>query len=380
MILNLLNLDGQFPQHIELSPNPCTQGCEYCYAKIWKRKFFSADKILNEIIKYTDKKEGLLPFYLRKKEPIAISNRTDIVSHPEWYNILKGIKKLGFPLYIQTKGNKDFIKTLDFMDEKDTVYITITGDDKYEEKNLINQKEKIQLAKKLKQNGIYINVAFNPWMSEKITVEKAESIVIDIKPDGVIARPYHDPKQKRTAIFRDARNQFTMKEDKTGKTKTELLLFADIMLKNKIPFDVDHTFRDLKYFKDSTLVYKHIDNQRRFGGNCILAENELIYMAKKENQYKKEGLDAVFLTYDEFIKTNQKTLRYHDGAIVTADDICHKIYKFNPSKKYYSYIEYLSIMWENNKLFGTSHYILDNDKDDMGKSILYFVLKENKNE
>lgn len=266
------------------------------------------------------------------------------------------------------------------MDEKDTVYITITGDDKYEEKNLINQKEKIQLAKKLKQNGIYINVAFNPWMSEKITVEKAESIVIDIKPDGVIARPYHDPKIKRTAIYTDARKEFKMKEDKTGKTKKELLIFADSMLKNKIPFDIDFTFRKLKYFKDANLVYKHIDNQRRFGGNCILAENELIYMAKKEKQYKKEELDAVFLTYDEFIKTNLKTLKYHEGAIVTADDICHKIYKFRPDKKNYTYLEYLEIMWENNKLFGTSHYILDKDKDDMGKSILYFVLKEDSNE
>jgi DNA repair photolyase len=37
-MLQVVKLFGRMPNMLELSMNPCTQGCYYCYAKIWKRE------------------------------------------------------------------------------------------------------------------------------------------------------------------------------------------------------------------------------------------------------------------------------------------------------------------------------------------------------
>lgn len=375
MNLNLLNLDGIFPQHIELSPNPCIQGCEYCYAKLWKKQFHTTDKIINFILKESDKKYGLLPFYLRKKEPIAFSNSTDIICHSDWYNLLKTVKKLGYPLYIQTKGSKDFIKSLDFLDENDTVYFTITGNNLYEENNLLNSKEKIKLASLFSEKGIYTNVAFNPWFIEKITVKKAIEIINQTKPKGVIARPYHGPKFNRVGNITNCKSLYKMKEDKTGQTEKDLVNLAYECQKIGIAADIDFMQKDLKFYKDENLVYKHIDNNRRFGGNTFIIESELIYMATQLEKYRKRGDDAVYLDFDSFIESRGKTLKYHEGCLITKQDIKRKIWTFEDEKDLFSYSEYMEIMWKNDRYFGSSHIILDDDKDDKGRHILYYDLR-----
>lgn len=375
MNLNLLNLDGIFPQHIELSPNPCKQGCEYCYAKLWKKQYYTTDKIINFILKEADKKYGLLPFYLRLREPIAFSNSTDIVCHSDWYNLLKTVKKIGFPLYIQTKGSKDFYKALDFLDNKDTVYFTLTGDDLYEENNILNQKEKTKLVSDFSKKGIYTNIAFNPWFIEKITVDKAVGIVEKIKPKGVIARPYHGPKFNRVGNITNCRSLYRMKEDKTGQTEKDLLNLAKSCQTMGIAADIDFMQKDLKFYKDENLVYKYIDNQRRFGGNTFVVESELVYMASKLDTYRKRGDDAVYLDFDSFIKSQKNVLKYHSDCVVTKQDIKRKIWTFESEKDLFNYAEYMDIMWTNDRYFGSSHIILDDDKDEKGRHILYYDLR-----
>lgn len=65
--IQVLNLFGYLPNMLELSANICTQGCTYCYAKYWKHEILPIDKVINSILSYETKKEGLLPFLIRKR-------------------------------------------------------------------------------------------------------------------------------------------------------------------------------------------------------------------------------------------------------------------------------------------------------------------------
>jgi len=119
-MLQTLQLFGESCHLLELSMNPCTQGCEYCYAKTWKRENYTIEKVVNNILHLEPKQEGLLPFLIRKRWPITISNRTDVMCTPDWRERLSAIKKLGFPICMETKLNKDYKDLAQILDPKPT--------------------------------------------------------------------------------------------------------------------------------------------------------------------------------------------------------------------------------------------------------------------
>jgi len=161
---------------LEWSGNPCHQGCEYCYAKMWKRENEPIEKFINFVLRQENK-------------------RTDIMCAPDWRERLAAIKKLGFPVYIETKLNKDYKDLADIIDtEKDTVYQTITGyNNKYEDKNLLTAEEKIEAARWLNKKGIHHVLAINPYIPDKCAVEDIFKMIDYIKPRGFVMRDYHKP-------------------------------------------------------------------------------------------------------------------------------------------------------------------------------------------
>lgn len=63
-MIQALHLFGELPHCLEISMNPCVQGCEYCYAKTWKKCDVPIDKVVNDILRKREQKEGLIPFLL----------------------------------------------------------------------------------------------------------------------------------------------------------------------------------------------------------------------------------------------------------------------------------------------------------------------------
>jgi len=375
MILNLLNLIGILPHHLEITANPCQQGCEYCYAKIWKREYSSVDKILNDIINQRNKKEGLLSFYLNNFEPIALSNRSDILCHAEWFNLLKTIKKLGYPLYIETKGNKEMLSLTEILDKKDEIYITITSEknQKYEEKNLLKNIEKIEMAKILREKGISVVIGINPYMREKTNIDEILKIADYVKPTGMVIRPYHAPTRNKVGNI-NVKDLYKMKEDKTNQTKIDILKISDILLEMKIPIDSTYMQENLKYFKNKNLVLKYKDNKKMFNGKSLLCDEELIIMAKKLNQYK--GYDIIEFYWEDFTEDFAATIEYHKDAIVKKSDISSRaLAKINIPEKM-TYLEALKILWNNYNLFQKSHGYYKDVKDKEGNLIYFYQLKE----
>ena len=55
MAIQTLQLFGVLPNMLESTVNPCTQGCDYCYAKNWKKENQPIDKLINRILKLEEK-------------------------------------------------------------------------------------------------------------------------------------------------------------------------------------------------------------------------------------------------------------------------------------------------------------------------------------
>lgn len=376
MILNLLNLLGVLPHHLEITANPCLQGCEYCYAKIWKREFFSAEKILNNIINESNKTEGLMGFYLRKKEPIALSNRSDILCHPEWENLLKAIKRLGHPLYLETKGNKDMLKLADFLTEKDEIYMTITSGNEnlYEERNILSNSEKVEMARALRQRGVGVVVGVNPYMREKTSVKGVIEMAERINPSGMVIRPYHGPTRNKIGNTY-VKDLYKMKEDKTDQTEKDIIEIAKELIKMNIPVDANPLQKHLKYYKNKELVLKIKDNQKMFGGGSLVCDEELVVMAQKEETYREKGYECVEFWWDDFLEDFDHVIKYHEGAIVKKSDINSRAMAKVEMPDRMDYKTALKLLWNNYNLFQKTHGYWKNEKDPEGNLILFYNLE-----
>lgn len=192
-MIQALHLFGELPHCLEISMNPCVQGCEYCYAKTWKKCDVPIDKVVNDILRKREQKEGLIPFLLRKKMPIALSNRTDLMCAPDWRERLSAIKKLGNPIYLETKMNKDYKDLAEILDpETDEIYQTITGlNNKHEEHNLLSAEEKLEAGKFFMEKGFKYTLAVNPFMPDKCTVADIKYMLDYVKPHGFVMYDYH---------------------------------------------------------------------------------------------------------------------------------------------------------------------------------------------
>ncbi len=365
MGLQVLHLFGYLPNMLELSMNVCTQGCDYCYAKFWKHENLSIDKVINQILSLETKKEGLLPFLIRHRSPITISNRTDIMSLTNWREVLYALKKLGFPLYIETKLNKDYKDLIQILDkDKDTVYQTITGfNNKHEEKNLLSAEEKIEAAKWLNEQGIYHTLAVNPFLPDKVTVDEIKKMIEIIKPHGFVMRDYH-------TTSKSIHKKYYMKEfpkEINQKARYEIKKYC---MENNIIHDVDYCQDYLQQKPELNL--RLVSNKRSFNNKHFVNQKLLLHYLIFDERPDATSFEYYF---EEYLRDFAKEIDYFKDCIFKRSDYSITAGKSNFRWEHdrFDIYEFLKGLWNNKKL--TPFDYVSDEKDENG-NLIYCKDKE----
>jgi len=362
-MLQTLQLFGESCHLLELSMNPCTQGCEYCYAKTWKRENYTIEKVVNNILHLEPKQEGLLPFLIRKRWPITISNRTDVMCTPDWRERLSAIKKLGFPICMETKLNKDYKDLAQILDPKtDPIYQTITGfNNKYEEHNLLSPEEKIEAAKWFVENGFHFTLAVNPFMPDKVTPEEIKKLIDLIKPHGLVMYDYH----KTT---KSVHKHLYMAEYPKEQMEAGRKVVSDYCREKGIYHSIGG-FESHPYPELNLNLYM---NDKFFGGNAIIFQELLIDVF---SQFTPE-FDVFDITFDIFRDFYKKQIKYFDGCIMKDTDysLGSIRHPFKFAQKRFDFTYFLKNLWNQKKL----HFNFDwySDKFDDEGNLIYFRHKD----
>jgi DNA repair photolyase len=360
-MLQALHLFGFLPNMLEWSGNPCHQGCEYCYAKMWKRENEPIEKFINFVLKQENKKEGLLPFLVRRRSPITISNRTDIMCAPDWRERLHAIKSLGFPVYIETKLNKDYKDLADIIDtEKDTVYQTITGfNNQYEETNILTAEEKIEAAKWLNEKGIHHVLAVNPYMPDKCGIEDIIKMIEYIKPHGFVMRDYHKPSSGLA-------KKYYMAEYPKDVMKAARDAIRAYCRQNKIDHDIDTLGEDMPFYAENNLRIS--DNRRSFAGNHFVKQEFALYV---QQYMDSEKLDVTEIYLSGVLKFWQKQIDFFKDCIIKPGDYnIHTGSSYKKQEGNIGIVDFIKAHW-NDKWFKDCFDWFTDEKDDEGNLIYY---------
>lgn len=358
-MIQALHLFGYLPNMLEISMNPCVQGCEYCYAKTWKRENIPIEKVVNDILRQEEKKEGLLPFLIRKRSTITMSNRTDLMCAPDWRERLSAIKKLGFNVYIETKLNKDYKDLVQILDpKKDAIYQTITGkNNKYEEHNILSAEEKLEAGKWLNEQGFNHTLAINPYMPDKVSLDEIKEMIDFVKPHGVVMRDYHTTsKTIHRYLYREEYPKDIMKQGKK--------VIRDYCKSKNILHDIDD-FEDSPY---PELNLRDDMNERLFGGNSIIYQDFLVYVMSLFD----DDTDVIDITLDDFLDFYSKQIDFFKGCVFKRSDypMTNGKSNFRWEHDRFGIEEFLAGLFNQDKLFAIfDHY--NDQRDDKG-NMIYF--------
>lgn len=364
MSVRVLNMFAQFPVMLELSMNVCTQGCDYCYAKYWKHENVSIDKIINQILSLETKKEGVVPFLIRNRSAISISNRTDIMSLANWREVLFALKKLGFPLFIETKLNKDYKDLIEILDlEKDIVFQSITGfNNKHEERNILSAEEKIEAAKWLNENGVYHILAVNPFLPDKISVDEIKKMIEIIKPRQFYSYRYHTVSKR---IFQ----HLYMKEFPKEINEKAFQEMRRYCLDNNIVHSVSGIEKYLE---------QRLDLEGYLAINKRLFNNKHFSYMKQFIHYNKfnEDKNLEFIEYDfeTFLHDYEEEIEYFKPCIFKSSDFpitLNSNYKWN--YKRFDIFYFLNTFWNFRKLSLFDYY---SDKEDAKGNLIHCKFRD----
>jgi len=359
-MLQVLHLFGFLPNMLEWSGNPCHQGCEYCYAKMWKRENEPIEKFINFVLKQETKRDGLLPFLIRNRSPITISNRTDIMCAPDWRERLEAIKKLGFPIYLETKLNKDYKDLAQILDtDKDTVYQTITGfNNKHEEGNLLTAEEKIKAAKWLNAQGIHHVLAVNPYMPDKCDTADVKKMIDYIKPHGVVMRDYHKPSSGLAKKY----YMDSFPKDICKQARDEV---REYCREKHIDHDIDLYGQDTPFYAENNL--RLADNRRSFGGNGFVKQEFAIYV---QGIMDEKGLDWVEVSLNGALNFWQKQIDFFmDCTIKPGDYNIHTGASYKKQHGNIGIVDFIKAHWNDNWFQDTFDKTKKRDADG---NIVYF--------
>lgn len=357
-MIQVVKLFGYLPNMLELTCNTCSQGCTYCYAKNWKKENHSVDRIVNDILRKEAKKEGLLPWLIRKRSPITISNRSDIMCAPNWREYLSAIKKLGFPIYLETKLTKEYKDLVGILDPKtDYIYQTITGfNNKYEEKNKLTNEEKIEAGKWLAKRFTYC-LAVNPYMPDKVTLLEVKKLIKTIKPAHFIMRGYHLPSvQTQKKFFRPEYPKDQMKAD-----LLEMCRWCD---DNNIVNDIDGRHNLLT--TNPELNAKFVENDVLFGGNHFVFQKVLPIMDKLLTE--DDGCDVVEMDLESFKEIFKKEIKYFSDCVFTPQCYTGRYRDMRSLGKTFGINDFIKYLWNNRTLTQILGYWTD-EKDKYGNLI-----------
>ncbi len=337
---------------LELSMNPCSQGCSYCYAKTWKREDYPIERVINDILRKEANPEGLLPFLIRKRSPITISNRTDVMAAVDWRERLSAIKKLGFPIYVETKLNKDYKDLAQILDkETDVIYQTVTGyNNKYEEGNILTADEKIEAAKWFNEQGFYHILALNPYMPDKVTTGEIKKMISHVKPHGFVMRPYHTT--SKTIHRHLYRPEYPQEEN--DKALAEIRAYCR-------EIGQVHDINNFEIDPYPELNLRMETNKRMWGGKHFVYQELLIWFVQ---QFEGNDIDIFDLYLDDFYDFYDEQIKFFEGCIFKQSDYSPTNGKsnFRWGKARFDIRYFLKGLWNYNTLKECFDYWDETDK------------------
>jgi hypothetical protein len=206
-------------------------------------------------------------------------------------------------------------------------------------------------------------------------------MVKKIKPVGVVVRHYYDPITNKKIGNVSAKSLFTMKEDKTGETKKEIIKLLKILQAEGYAVDSGAMIDDLSFYKNRNLVLCLKENDGIYKSKAILYHEILHSMAGKEKEYQEKDYGIIEFYFEDFKKFFKTTFEYHKDIKIKKNSIgTMKIVRKNDMTKIPSilnYEEYIKLFWNSYALFYKSHYYYKDKKDDDGNLILFYkLLKE----
>jgi DNA repair photolyase len=356
-MIQLLRLFGILPNMLELTVNPCTQGCSYCYAKQWKREFYKPEQVINNILHHEAKNDTLLSFLIKQRQCITISNRSDITCLKNWPDYILPLKEMGFPIYMETKLHNDYQRIPDILDKGiDHLYITITGrGKKYEEKNCLSGEERIEAARWLVKKGFGITLAVNPYFPDKITIKEIKELIKYIKPEAFVMFPYHT-----TSIVKD-RKHF-MKEYDFGTIKEDFKEMIRFCEKKEIPYEIYHA--EFLKNRNKDFDWPIVVNKRFYDGNQFLFR-ELKYRAYQD--FKKYDFGLVQL--EDCATIFKKQFQFYKDCIFDTYEFRSRYEKFEGYPRKIEIKTLFKYLWNNtSKMLTVLDKVIDL-KDDNGNII-----------
>lgn len=377
-MIQVLRLFGNLPMMLELSMNYCTQGCEYCYAKTWRREEIPLEKVMNDILRQEVKKEGLLPWLIQRRSAIALSNRTDVMCATDWRERLSALKRMGFPLYIETKLTEEYRDLADILDPKtDMIYQTITGfSDKYEERNHLSPEEKVDAAKFFVARGFHTAIGVNPFMPDKCSADDVKRLMTEIRPrSGLVMHDYHT-----TSKFID-RHLFPPEfpKEPMAAARREMMRWC---AERKIPHDIQDWHRLGADECDTEWLQRKDENDFMFGGKHFVF-NE--FLAAVQRRFKENpDVDIIDVTFGEFMDFYAEQVDYFRDAVITFRDYKFHIkdkagqLAFFGGKERFGIEHFLRSMWNAGEMKMVFDWYKEKGKPRLDKdgNMVYFRLRD----
>jgi len=237
---------------LELSFNPCSHGCAYCFNILNGMNKHCDMAPLTKLLTDFNNRETFVAKLLKKGYPVLMSNRSDPFARSNYeqaLSIIKLMSEVGIPMAFQTKGGYGIDEALDMLDKPTCWYITITHSSdqtrKIFERNAPDIDSRFTLCEKLRSKGHRVQVGINPMVREWLGYNKQLASFIErLKNSGV------------EGIWAE-KIHFNRKQIKNISPKVKIA-FGDIInegLKNPSPELTEYIDTLQSMIKDSGIVF-----------------------------------------------------------------------------------------------------------------------------
>lgn len=163
------------PIPLELSFNPCSHGCLYCFNRLnVMNKHCDMVSLTNLINDYMNR-DTYTAKLLQMGYPVVMSNRSDpfaASSEDQAIPIIKLMDYTGIPMAFQTKGGNRVFEAVDMLSKTTCWYISISHDQdetrKQVEPNAPDIEHRFKLIEYLRSKGHRVSVGINPFVRQWI--------------------------------------------------------------------------------------------------------------------------------------------------------------------------------------------------------------------
>jgi len=384
-----------YPIPLELSHNYCSNKCAYCFANLNQpdRKA-DVSKVANQLKKF-NQTNSLVSLYLRNKQAICISNKTDPFAQSNYQIAIPQIdtlNELEIPIAYHTRGGKRFDEFYSKRSIPKTLfYISICQTDdnlrQLIEPGASEIKYRWELAKMLQDEGHEVVIGLNPYTSEWIDTSVFVSNCVKYGIKNVVVQPLHLNGEQTKNLTEKEKNAITENILSNAKKRDSPYYYAvrsiiEILISSGI------NAYDTQNFNQSNIMqawHKGLNNKTfktyyDFYHWCLKnkEDNEAVFFEEFYNFMKpdffEENTEYQLYNYitsvdRRFRKTNQSGKQIKSR--LTFKDLCLNIWNDETSTKNISRNDSFAIVGE---IDSKEQLILESDESD---NLIYCFNKSN---